>query len=134
MFLYFDRRLRNRESARRVRARRLAEMSHMETAVHGMQDENVTLKAHVSKLQAHIQSMTMKVYEITAKYESAVAENAQLRTELHRLRRVSFRALPACGVNALLFSARCLRVTHLTLDFRCVRGKPDQPSWGTRTS
>ncbi|PNH12826.1 hypothetical protein TSOC_000222, partial [Tetrabaena socialis] len=76
------RRLRNRESARRVRARRLAEMSNMEVTVHGMQDENTQLKAMTRKLQNH-------VYEITAKYESAVAENAQLRTELQVTRRMS---------------------------------------------
>ncbi|KAG2450379.1 hypothetical protein HYH02_004883 [Chlamydomonas schloesseri] len=83
------RRLRNRESARRVRARRLAEMSQMETTVQGMQDENTALKEHVAKLQGHIQQMTMRQFEITAKYEAAVAENAQLRVELQRSRRDS---------------------------------------------
>ncbi|GIL61976.1 hypothetical protein Vafri_16215 [Volvox africanus] len=83
------RRLRNRESARRVRARRLAEMSQMGSTLQNLQDENAALKAHVNKLQSHIQSMTLKVYEVTAKYESAVAENAKLRTELLRGRRPS---------------------------------------------
>lgn len=83
------RRLRNRESARRVRARRLAEVSKMGTTLQSIQDENAALKAHVNKLQSHIQSMTLKVYEVTAKYESAVADNARLRTELFRFRRVS---------------------------------------------
>ncbi|KAG2441072.1 hypothetical protein HXX76_003925 [Chlamydomonas incerta] len=91
------RRLRNRESARRVRARRLAEMSQMETTVQGMQDENTSLKEHVTKLQGHIQQMTMKVYEVTAKYEAAVAENAQLRAELQRSRRGS---VPESGFTA----------------------------------
>ncbi|EFJ44714.1 hypothetical protein VOLCADRAFT_95062 [Volvox carteri f. nagariensis] len=83
------RRLRNRESARRVRARRLAEMSQMGTTLQSLQDENSTLKAHVNKLQSHIQSMTLKVYEVTSKYEAAVAEAAQLRAELNRYRRPS---------------------------------------------
>ncbi|GLI65634.1 hypothetical protein VaNZ11_009231 [Volvox africanus] len=99
------RRLRNRESARRVRARRLAEMSQMGSTLQNLQDENAALKAHVNKLQSHIQSMTLKVYEVTAKYESAVAENAKLRTELLRGRRPSapgdssFMAIAAAAAN-----------------------------------
>jgi hypothetical protein len=64
-------------------------MSQMGTTLQGLQDENTALKAHVSKLQSHIQSMTMKVYEVTAKYESTLADNAQLRAELMHVRRVS---------------------------------------------
>ena len=87
----------------------------METTVHGMQDENVPLKAHVTKLQSHIQSMTLKVYEITAKYESAVAENAQLRSELQRLRRVSCSARSPTSVHLFNTSIRSVadRKCHL---------------------
>lgn len=48
----------------------------------GVHDENDALKAHVSQLQAHIQAMTVKIYEVTSKYEAAVAENIRLKAEL----------------------------------------------------
>ncbi|GLC33369.1 hypothetical protein PLESTM_000053900 [Pleodorina starrii] len=64
-------------------------MSQMGSTLQNLQDENTALKAHVSKLQSHIQSMTLKVYEVTAKYESTLAENAQLRSEMLRFRRPS---------------------------------------------
>lgn len=76
------RRLRNRESARRVRARRLAEMGGMEVKLKSTTEENEALKGHVQQLQGHISAMTYKIYEVTAKYEAAVAENVRLKAEL----------------------------------------------------
>ncbi len=63
-------------------------MNSMEGQVTNLHDENASLKVHVAKLQNHIQTMTLKIYEVTAKYEAAVAENAGLRSEIQRLRRV----------------------------------------------
>lgn len=46
-----------------------------------LQDENAGLRTHVEQLQAHIQSMTVKIYEVTAKYEATVAENVRLKMD-----------------------------------------------------
>jgi len=80
------RRMKNRESARKVRARRQQEITDLNAQIRLLQDESQGLRTHIAQLQGHIQALTGSLNATTAKYETVAAENMHLRAELHILR------------------------------------------------
>ena len=80
------RRIANRESARRVRARRQDTIEYMASMANQMQDRNMQLARHASTVEQQHAVMMVQLGELEQSFQQTTAENEHLVKEISRLR------------------------------------------------
>ncbi|KAK9826116.1 hypothetical protein WJX81_004835 [Elliptochloris bilobata] len=82
------RRIANRESARRVRSRRLGELEEAQKTVAALQANCMRLREHTAASEAQCASLEAEAVEMDARWRAAAAETSRLCSELERMRRL----------------------------------------------
>lgn len=111
------RRIANRESARRVRARRQDMIEEMAIKARAMEEHNAQLASHASAVERQHAAMLAQLGEFNQRLQTTATENDQLAKEISSLRNavnVSRPPLQLCGSRQpYTCSSACAVESHL---------------------